>query len=167
MFLINYIRIFSRHTVPTETHHTEERFTEDATRHLADALATIDEDNTYLLDLETNFISSVFHLDLETVALEADLVELDGLQHATLVALEAGCGVVHLEACDEAHVFRGEVTHQHTTDGPVHDIHTTDVAAADGHVVALIVTGGIETGQVVGIMAEVCIHLEDIVVMMR
>ena len=60
MFLINYIRIFSRHTVPTETHHTEECLAEDATRHLADALATIDEDNTYLLDLETNFISSVF-----------------------------------------------------------------------------------------------------------
>ena len=78
MFLINYIRIFSRHTVPTETHHTEERFTEDATRHLADALATVHEDHAHLLDLKADLIGGVFHFYLETIALKAYLVQFDG-----------------------------------------------------------------------------------------
>ena len=91
MFLVNYFRIFSRPAVPAETHHTEECLAEDATRHLADALTTIDEDNTHFLDLKTNLIGGVFHLNLETVALETDLIEFDGLQYATLVALKSRC----------------------------------------------------------------------------
>ena len=71
---------------------------------------------------------------------------------------------MYIEACDEADVFRGEIAHEHPADGPVDDIDARHVAAADGEVVSLVVTGGIEPWQVVGVMAEIGIHLEDIFV---
>ena len=111
-------------------------------------------------------MGGVFHLNLEAVALEADLIEFDGLQHPTLVADKARRGVMYLEPGDDPHVFRGEITHQHTANGPVDDIHAADVTGADRHVVTLIMTCGIEPRQVVGIMTEVGIHFEDVVVVM-
>ena len=71
---------------------------------------------------------------------------------------------MNAEACDDLHIDRGKVTHQHTTNGPVHDIHPRHVTGTDGYIEPLVMTSGIESGQVLGIMAEVGIHLEDIVV---
>ena len=89
-----YLRVFPCPAVPAESHHTEECLAEDAARHLTDALATVHKDDAHLLDLETDLIGRVFHLYLETIALETDLVEFDGLQHTTLVTLESCCSVV-------------------------------------------------------------------------
>ena len=157
--------ILAEPAVPAETHDAEEGFAEDASRHLRDSLAAVDEDDGNFLDLETYLIGGVLHLDLEAVTLEANLVELDGLEDATLVALEAGCGVVDLEARDEAHILRREIAHQHSADRPVDDVHSADVAGADGKIVAFVVTGCIESRQIVGIVREVSVHLEDVIVL--
>ena len=109
-------------------------------------------------------MGGVFHLDLETVALEADLIKFDGLQYPPLVADKARCGVVYLEPGDYPHVFRGEITHQHPSDRPVYHVHPCHIAASDRHVVTLVMAGSIEPWQVVGVMTEIGIHLEDVVV---
>ena len=65
---------------------------------------------------------------------------------------------------NQSDVLRGEITHQHTSHGPVHHVHTAHVAAAYGHVVAFVMTGAVESGQVVRVVTEVGIHLEDVLV---
>ena len=99
------LRILSEPSVPTQTHNAEERFGENATAHLADTFATVDEHYGHLLNLVTHLVCRELHLYLEAVALEANLVERNRLEHATAVALEARCGVVHLETGDHAHVL--------------------------------------------------------------
>jgi len=158
------LRILSEPAVPSESHHAEERFAEDAAAHLAHALATVDEDYRHLLYLVAHLVGSELHLYLEGVALEADLVEVDRREHAAAVALEAGCGVVHLEARNHTHVLRSEVAHKHATDRPVDHVHAAHVARTDSHVVALVVAGAVEAWQVVGVVREVGVHLEDVVV---
>ena len=109
-------------------------------------------------------MGGVFHLDLETITLETDLVELDGLQHTALVTHKTSGGIVNAETGDDLHVYRGKVTHQYTTYGPVYDVDTFHIARTDRQIVALIMTGCIESRQVAGGVAEVGIHLEDVVV---
>ena len=150
--------------VPTETHHTKESLTEDATAHLADTLATVDKDDGHLFDFEPYLVSGKLHLNLEAVALEAYLVEGDGGKHTAAVALEAGGGVVDLEAGDHAHVLGREIAHQHAPDGPVDDIDTAHIARTDSYIVALVMTGRVEAWQVGRVVTEIGIHLEDVVV---
>ena len=101
--------ILTRPAVPTQAHHAEEGFAKDATRHLAGSFATIDEDNADLLDFETNLIGSVFHLYLEGIALKANLVKFNGLQHTAAVALKTGCRIVYFKARHDADILRCEV----------------------------------------------------------
>ena len=71
-------------------------------------------------------MGGVLHFDLETIALETHFIKRDGLKHASAITFEARRGVVNLKACDEAHVFGGEIAHQHTTDGPVNNVYTAN-----------------------------------------
>ena len=158
--------ILAEPSVPSEAHDTEYGLAKDAAVHLRGAQLAVDEDDGYLLDLESALIGGEFHLYLEGVAFEAYLVELNGLQHLAAVALEACGSILHLDTRHKLHVFGGVVRHQHTSHGPVHHIHATHIARADSHIKALIGTGIVEAGQVVGVVREVGIHLEDIVVLM-
>ena len=72
--LFPYFWVFPSPAVPAQAHDAEEGFAEDATRHLAGALAPVDENDADLLDLESNLIGCVLHLNLEAIALEANLV---------------------------------------------------------------------------------------------
>ena len=49
-------------------------------------------------------------------------------------------------------------------DRPIDNIDATHIARTNGYVVALIVAGSIESWQILGIVTEVGIHLEDVVV---
>ena len=109
-------------------------------------------------------MGGVFHFDLEGVALETDLVQLDRLEHLAAVALESGGGIVHLEAGHEADVGRGVVRHEDAPEGPVDHVHAVAVARSDGHVGALFGAGGVEPKQVLGVVAEVGVHLKNEVV---
>ena len=86
------------------------------------------------------------------------------MQHAAAVAHEARRGVVDRQARNDAHVFRGEVGHQHASHGPVHHVDAAHVARADGYVGSLLGTGLVEAGQILGVVAEVGVHLEDVFV---
>ena len=60
---------------------------------VAQAAPAMYKDNRDFLDLKSYLIGGVLHLYLEGVALEADVVEVDRLQHATTIAHKAGGGV--------------------------------------------------------------------------
>jgi len=149
-----------------ESDDAEERFGEDAAGHLAGTELTVDEDDGYFFDTEAYFVGGIFHFDLEGVTLEADLIKFDGLEHMTAVADEAGCGVVYLNAEDEANVFAGEVGHEHASYWPIDDIDAGEVAATDGHVGVGIGDGVVELEQVLGVVGEVGIHFKYIFVFM-
>ena len=131
--LFRHLWIFAEPSVPAQTHDTEEGLAEDAAAHLACAFAAVDEDDGHLFNLKANLVGRKLHLYLEGIALEANLVERDGLEHATLVALKAGCGVVNAEACDKAHILGSEIAHEHAADGPVDNVDTAHIARARQH----------------------------------
>lgn len=163
--ILGHGRIFAQPSIQAQAHHAEESLSEDAATHLAHALTTVDEDNRHLLDFKAYLISGVLHLNLEAITLETHFIQWNRLKHATLVALESRRGVMHVEARHQPDVLGGEVTHQHPSDGPVHHIHATNVARAYRKVVSLVVTGGIQARKVVGVVTEVGVHLEDIVIL--
>ena len=156
--------ILSEPSVPTQTHHSEESLAEDATAHLAYALATVYKYHRHLLYLVAHLEGGVLHLNLEAITLEAHLVERNRLEHTTAVALEACCGVVYIESGDKAHILRGKVAHKHTAYRPVYNINTAYITRAYSQIVAFVVTRRIKARQVVGVVREVGIHLEDVVV---
>ena len=71
---------------------------------------------------------------------------------------------MYVKARYQAHVFRCKVTHQHTSDRPVHHVHTAHVTAADSHIVALVFAGCVQAWQIVRVVTEVGVHLEDVLV---
>ena len=92
------------------------------------------------------------------------MVERYGFQDFASVTFEAGCSIMYLQSGNETHVFRSEVGHQDTPHGPVHNVDPADVAGTDGNIVPFFCTGIIETGQVVGVVRKVCVHLEYIII---
>mgnify|MGYP001263498130 CR=1 FL=1 len=83
---MSYLRIFPEPSVYPQAYHAKQRLAENTATHLACALTSVDEHYRNLLDLETYLMGSVFHLDLEGIALEAKLVEVDGLEHTATMA---------------------------------------------------------------------------------
>ena len=71
---------------------------------------------------------------------------------------------MNLHSGDDAYVLRCEIRHQHTSHRPVHYIDAAYVARADRQIRSLVVTCGIQSWQVVRVMAEVGIHFEDVIV---
>ena len=159
-------RILSRPSVPTQAHNPEERLAEYASAHLRHSLAAVDEYHGHFLDFETYLVSGVFHFNLEAVTLETDFVKLYRLKHFTAVALESGRCVMHLETCNEPDVLRRKVAHQHSAYGPVDHVDSADVTRTDGNIIPFVMTCCVKARQVVGVMAEVGVHLEHIVIAM-
>ena len=71
--------IFLEPSVPTETHYTKHSFAKDAATHFGGAQFTIDKDDGHFLNLEPTLVSGVFHFYLESVSLETDIIEINGL----------------------------------------------------------------------------------------
>ena len=161
------LRVVSEPPVEPQADDPEHGFAEDAAAHLARAQLAVDEDDRNFLYLETALLGGELHFYLEGISFEAHLVQFDGLQHAAAVTFEAGRGVVYLQPRDDAHVFRGVVGHQDAPHGPVHHVHPVHVARPDGHVVPLLGASGVQSRKVVRVVAEVGVHLEDIVVFLR
>ena len=147
-------------------HHAEEGFAEDAAVHLRGTQLAVDENHRYFGNLEAALVGGELHLNLEGIPLEADFVQFDGFEHLTAVALESGSGVVDGQAGDDAHILGGEVGHEHASHGPVHYVHAADVTRADGHVVTFCGTFVVKARKVGRCVAEVGIHLEDVVILM-
>lgn len=164
MSLLLQFRIFLEPPIKTQSHHAEESLSKDTATHLAHSLTAIHKDNRHLLDLETNLIGSELHLNLETIALEADGIKIDSLQYLAAIADESCCGIMYLETGNETHVLGSEIAHQYATDRPVHHVDTRNITGTDGYIVALIVGSRIEARQIIRVVAEVGIHFEDEVI---
>src|SRR5437899_5741546 len=72
----------------TPARYLRQRFDDDAPRHLRGALATFGEHDRDLRDLEAEYPGSPGHLDLERVALGAELVQRNRLEQGPPVATE-------------------------------------------------------------------------------
>ena len=71
---------------------------------------------------------------------------------------------MNIHTGDDAHILRCKIRHQHTVHGPVYHIHAAYIARPDRHIGTFIPAGGQQAQQIIGIVAEVGIHLEGIVV---
>ena len=142
-----YLGIFSRPTVPPETHNPEECLPEYSSTHLRHPFTTVYEYHRHLLYPKSYFIGGKLHLYLKPIALETNLVKFNGFEYPALVTLETGRGVVNFETGHQPHVLRREIAHQHSTYWPVDDIHSAYITRPDGHIVALVMTGGIQSGK--------------------
>ena len=161
---MTYDSLVSLELFEAQAHDAEKRFSEDAAGHLARPQLTIDEDHWNFLYFEAEAEGGIFHLYLEGIALEVDVIQADGFQYLARPANKAGCSVAQGDAEDSTDVGRGIIRHEDAPDRPVHDVHARDVAAANGGIVALVVAGSIEARQVGRGVAEVGIHLEDILI---
>ena len=165
-WLIYNLGIFSEPAIKTQAHDAKESLTEDATTHFAGSLTPIDKHHRHLLDFKSYLISCKLHLDLESITFKANLIKRYRLQDSATVAHKSRSSIVHFESGDDAYILRGKVTHQHTSDGPVDNIHSTHIARSNGQIEALVVSSMIEARKIVGIVAEVGVHLKDVVVFM-
>ena len=68
---------------------------------------------------------------------------------------------IHAE--HEPHIFGCEIGHQDATHRPVHHIDAGDVTATDSQISAMYGARVVEFEQVLRVMAEIRVHLEDIV----
>ena len=139
----------------------ERALTENTTAHLARSLLAVDKHHANFLDFKTKHVGGELHLYLESVAFEAYVVEVNGFEHFTTVALESRCGVVYLQTSNYTHILAGEIAHQHTAHRPVHHVDTCNITASNGKVVTLIATCVIETWHIRGSVTEVSIHFKD------
>ena len=119
-----------------EPQDAEKGLAEDSARHLGGSFGAFDEDDRDFTEPEPEPPGGVFHLDLESVTLHADGVEVDGFQRTAGVADESGRGVVQGQARDEPGVCRPEIGDHQPRQGPVDDLSALDVARTDDDVVA-------------------------------
>ena len=68
--------VFSKPSVPTQSHDAKEGFGEDSARHFTCPKFTVDKDNGNLLNLESAFEGGELHLYLECVTLETYFIKL-------------------------------------------------------------------------------------------
>ena len=139
-------------------------FVEDATTHFGCTEGTVGEDDGDFFQLESHGPCREFHFDLEGIAFETDVVEINGFQNFPGVANESGCGVMYFHARDKSHVLGGEIGHEYSSHGPVHDVNTCDVTGADCHIAFPTFAGVIQFNQIIGIVGKIGIHFEDVIV---
>ena len=69
---------------------TKNGLSKDTAVHFWGTQFPVDKDNRYFHNLETAFVSSEFHFNLEGITFEADTIQIDCLQYLTTIALKAG-----------------------------------------------------------------------------
>ena len=71
---------------------------------------------------------------------------------------------MYFHARDESYIFGGKIGHENPSHGPVHDVNTCDVTGTDRHIAFPAFAGVIQFDQIIGVMGEIRIHLEDVVI---
>ena len=79
---------------------TENGLSKDTAVHFRGTQFPVDEDNRHFHNLETAFVSSEFHFNLEGITFEADTIQVDCLQYLTTVALKAGGRIMYRQSGD-------------------------------------------------------------------
>ena len=88
-------RIFLEPAVPFQLDDTEYGLPKDAAVHFGSSKFAINKNNRYFCNMETAFVSSKFHFNLESIPFEADIVQVDGFKYFTAVTYKAGSGVMN------------------------------------------------------------------------
>ena len=142
-----------------------EGFSEDSAAHFGSSEFAVYEDNRDLNYLEAEFPGCVLHLDLEPVTFHPYVVQIDGAQCFTAVALEAGSTIMDLHPEHPADVLGSEIGHQYPSKRPVDNADPIAVAGTYGHSSAIL-AGLVESRKIIRIVGEISIHFKGIVIVM-
>ena len=104
------------------------------------------------------------HLNLEGIALEANLIELYRLEHLPTITYKASRCIANIYAQYRTHINGCAIRHQHASHRPIHHIHARDITASYCYVCTLIGASIIQLEQILRIMREVSIHLKYIII---
>ena len=102
-----------------QSEHHQHRLAHDVSAHFALAHAAVDERDRHFVDAEAVLIAAVIHLDLEGVAVRANALQVQLLQHVPAEALEAAGQVVDGDTQDEPRVDRAAATDECPQERPV------------------------------------------------
>ncbi len=139
-----------------------DRLPDDALAHLARADVTIDEDDRHLAHPEPRVPGAEHRLDLERVAVGADGVDVQPLEHPAVIAFEAARQIVERKPRHDPRVPVGGPGKEQPPHRPVNDRHSAHVARSDDDVEIL---GKLEElRQMPWIVGEIGVHLEGQVV---
>lgn len=87
----------------------EKCFGKDFHTHLALAYLSVDEGDRHFYEFKSFANGVVFHLNLEGVANKFDFIEIDGFEHFSVVAYEAGSSVFNANPQNRPHIKRSEI----------------------------------------------------------
>ena len=125
---------------------------------------SVGKDNGHFLYLEAQFLGRVFHLYLEAVPFHLDGIQVHGFQHLAGIADETGGGVIHVELQDAPHIGRCKIAHHDAAHGPVNHADAVAVTGTHGQIGPLLGAGIVQAEEVLGVVGEIGIHFEDVVI---
>src|SRR5579885_954100 len=146
-------------------YHVDKALHEDSVRHFGFAHAPIHKDDRDLHNLKALPLSPVGHLDLEAIALRANRLELDALQHRAPVATVAGGAIPNLQAQHRAGKNVAAPADKAPKKRPVGRAPSRNIAGAD-HQVGLLNLFQ-EIGQIARIMRKIGVHLKGGIIAIR
>jgi hypothetical protein len=142
-----------------EANDHDEGFADDMAGHLGLSAKALGKNDGHFHDLHTLAPDFVGHLNLETVAVRTDSVEINGLKRAAAETFEPPGRIAEGHAGNEPDIFGGAHAEHEAAQRPVDDADAVDVTGAENKVGVL---GGFdELGDVIGIVGEIAIHLHD------
>src|SRR5215218_9663471 len=145
--------------VQTHLRHAPGRLERDPPRHLRAPDLAVAEDDRDLAHAEAAAHGAVGQLDLERVALRANAVEVDRLEHFAPVALEPSREVAHLQPEHPLGVPAAPARDDAPPDPPALDLTAVHVARAEHHIG--VVSRAQQAGEVGRVVREVGVHLAD------
>ena len=104
-----------KQTPPFQLQDTEQCLPENGRVHFGGTQHPVDKDDRHFDNLEPTDVSREFHLNLESIPLEMDMIQVDGLQYAPTIAFKPSRRVMYLHTGHPTDINRGKVGHQHTS----------------------------------------------------
>ncbi len=141
----------------------EDSFAKDGGVHFGLSVFAIHKQDRDFFDAKAFLDGAPRHLDLERVAFGAYVIEFDGFEDFASKALESTGEIADRDPEDGAGVEASATAEDLSANGPVACSAAFDVAGTENEIGVL--EGGKETGEIVGIVREVAIHLlKDLVI---
>src|SRR5271155_2741609 len=94
-------------------------------------LSALGENDRHFDDFESLPPEFVRHLDLKTVAIRTDFIEIDGLKRAATKTFIAAGRVAERHSRDERDIFSRKPAQHQPFQRPVHDADAADVTRAE------------------------------------
>src|SRR5205814_5293932 len=101
----------------------------------------------------------VRHLDLETVAVGPDVVQINGLKRASAETFVTAGRIAERHAGDDLHVFGGAFAEHQSLERPVHDTNAITVTRAKDKIG---VSGRLQKFRdIIRVVRKIAVHLQD------